>query len=672
MTRRIICLFLAAVLVMSMGAICASAESGLSFSAEGLRILKAEEGFSSKPYWDYAQWTVGYGTKCPDDKVEYYTQNGISEAEAEALLQTYIARFQSEIEKFITKTGITLNQNQFDALILFTFNCGSAWTYDANGGLYNAIASGATGNTLIDAFTRWCNAGGQIKTFLLRRRLCEANMYLNGVYSKTVPDNFGYVLYDPCGGTVSPNVQGFDANLTSAVKPKPTYPGYTFQGWYTARVGGQQVTVLDASVRNGRLYAHWVDGAGKDPAQDTAGGVTVTVTANDVNVRQGPGTNYKAVGTANKGEQLVITETATGTGYTWGKFYGGWICLDYTTYSEASKPEPETPETPSVPENTGKRTGTVKVNDQLRVRSGPSTGYEVVGYLKNGERVEILEQKIAGSMVWGKISNGWISLDYVVLDPVAEQTPPTTEPPATEPPATEPPATEPPATEPPATEPEKPQQQTWTGTVKVNDLLRVRSGPSTSTSVVGYLSPNERVTITEQTTSGSMTWGKTPKGWVSMDYIVLDQQSGSGSSGSTAPQKVTGTVKVNDYLRVRTGPGTSYAIAGYLSPNAKVEITEQKTVGGTVWGKTAKGWISLDYVVLDQQSTGSSGGSASQPVTKTVTADCLRVRSAAGTSNKIVGYLYEGAKVQILETTVVNGTTWGRTSKGWISMDYVK
>ncbi len=660
--KRIICLLLSAVLVMSMIAISASAESGLSFSADALKILKAEEGFSSKPYWDYAQWTVGYGTKCPDDKVEYYTQNGITEAEAEALLHTYIARFQSEVEKFIAKTGVTLNQNQFDALVLFSFNCGSAWTYDSNGGLYNAIASGATGNTLIDAFTRWCNAGGQIRTFLLRRRLCEANMYLNGVYSQTIPDHYGYVLYDPCGGTVSPNVQGYDANLTSAVSPKPAYSGYTFQGWYTARVGGQQVTVLDASVRNGRLYAHWLDGAGKDPAQDTTGGVTVTVTANGVNIRQGPGTNYKATGTANTGEQLVITETATGTGYTWGKFYGGWICLDYTNYDDVSKPEPETP---TIPESSGKRTGTVKVNDQLRVRSGPSTGYGVVGYLKNGARVEILEQKIAGAMVWGKISNGWISLDYVVLDPVAEQTPP-----ATEPPATEPPATEPPATEPPATEPQKPVQQSWTGTVKVNDLLRVRSGPSTSTKVVDYLSPNERVTITEQTSSGSMTWGKTAKGWISMDYVVLDKQGDSGSSGGTS-QKVIGTVKVNDYLRVRTGPGTSYAIAGYLSPNTKVEITEQKTVGGTVWGKTDKGWISLDYVVLDQQNTGSSGGT-SQPVAKTVTADCLRVRSEAGTSNKIVGYLYEGAKVQILETTQVNGVTWGRISKGWISMDYVK
>ena len=672
MKKRITSLLLAVVIfvsVVSVAVVGASAESGLTTSAEAIKILKAEEGFSSRPYWDYAQWTVGYGTKCPDDKLEHYKQNGITEEEAESLLRTYIARFEAELEKFITKTGVVLNQNQYDALLLFSYNCGSAWSYDTTGGLYNAVVSGATGNTLIDAFSRWCNAGGQIRTFLLRRRLCEANMYLNGVYSQSAPANYGYVMYDPCGGTVSPNVQGYNTELTAEIIPVPTYTGYTFDGWYTARVGGTKVTTLDATTKNTRLYAHWIDGEGNDPAQDTSNGIIVTVTANDVNVRQGPGTDYKVTGAANTGDQLVITETATGTGYTWGKFYGGWICLDYTNYDAVSAPDTEEPET------TGTRMGTVKVSDQLRIRSGPSTGYSVVGYLKNGERVEILEQKIAGSMVWGKISNGWISLDYVTLDPVEEEPappeqpeatePPPTEPPATEPPATEPPATEPPATEPPATEPEKEPEvsaQTWTGTVKVNDFLRVRSGPSTSTQVVGYLSPNEKVTITEKTTSGSMTWGKISKGWISLDYVVMD-------STDTTTQVVTGTVKVNDFLRVRTGPSTSYAIAGYLSANTKVEITERKTVGSTVWGKISKGWISLDYVVLDGQS---SSGTTTQTVTKTVTADCLRIRSAAGTSNKIVGYLYEGAKVEILETTTVNGTVWGRISKGWISMDYVK
>ena len=104
--------------------------------------------------------------------------------------------------------------------------------------------------------------------------------------------------------------------------------------------------------------------------------------------------------------------------------------------------------------------GTVKVNDVLRVRSGPSTAYSVAGYLYNGDRVEVLEEKIVGSMVWGKTSNGWISMDYVVLDPVKEETPP----PVTQP--TEP-ETEP--TEPEPTEPEtEPVEETET---TINETL---------------------------------------------------------------------------------------------------------------------------------------------------------------------------------------------------------
>lgn len=676
MTKRIIALILCAVLLLGivfMGVTYASAtevanvtvtaeamqatEPGkMVTSAECIRILKLEEGFSRTPYWDYAQWTVGYGTACPADKLEEYKANGISEAEAEALLRTHLTKYESEIHKLVDKTGLVLTQNQFDALVMFTYNCGSAWTYQTDGVLYKAVVGCATGNELINAFSRWCYAGGSVKTFLLRRRLCEANMYLNGVYSQKAPDNFAYALFDAAGGECSPNVQGYDTSLTATIIPVPTYKGYSFDGWYTARTGGAKVNVLDASTKNARLYAHWKDAQGNDPALDDSNGVKVTVTANDVNVRKGPGTNYDIVSKANSGDQLVITETATGTGYTWGKFASGWICLDYTTYETETKPDTE--EKPST-ETTGM--GTVKVSDVLRIRSGPSTAYSVVGHLNNGDRVKILEQKIAGHMIWGKIDKGWISMDYVVMDKSES-----TQPPATEPPATEPPTTEPPATE--QVKPEVPSNDTTvvTGTVNVKDFLRIRTGPSTSSAVVGYLSPNEKVTITERTTSGSMIWGKMSKGWVSMDYITLDK-----TAESTPAQKLTGTVKVSDFLRVRSGPGTSYAIAGYLSPNEKVTITEKRQVGNTTWGKISSGWVSMDYIVLDSGSQSSGSANAGQ-TTKTVTADCLRVRSAAGTGNKVVGYLYTGAKVTILETTKVDGVTWGKISTGWISMDYVK
>lgn len=667
----------------------------LHISEEALLILKKEEGFSSKPYWDYSQWTIGYGTKCPDDMLQYYKQHGISENEAVALLKAHVVKFEQELHKFMTRDNLELTQNQFDALLLFTYNCGSGWTYDKTGTMYKAIVGGATGNDLIFAFSRWCSAGGKILTHLLRRRLCESNMYLNGVYSQTPPDNYGYVIYDACGGTTSPMAQGYDTGLTAAILSTPTREGCTFVGWYTGRTDGTKVEVLDASVKNRRLYAHWVDKDGNEVTNEMPS-VDITVTGTNVNLRGGPGTSYSIVGRADKGDQFTITEVAEGSGYTWGKYAdGGWICLKYTNYDEvkdlpqttpetppAQEPEKE-PETPPVqepaeppvqepetePEQTAPKTqmGTVKVSDSLRIRKGPSTGYEVAGYLKNGDRVEILEQKIVGSMVWGRISKGWISLSYVVLDKAEPETKPETKP---EPkPETKP---EPqPETKPqePEEKPAEPQKVIATGTVKVNDFLRIRSGPGTSYSLVDYLTRGARVEILEMKQSESMTWGKIERGWISLDYVVLDK---------TAEQQpatvITGTVKVNDFLRIRTGAGTSYAIAGYLQNGVKVQITEQKTVGLTKWGKIEKGWISLDYVVLDTTSAAPESQPEEKPATtiKTVTADCLRIRSNAGTSYSIVGYLYEGAKVEILETKSVNGTQWGKTAKGWISMDYVK
>ena len=687
MKKRFVSLFMAVIIAIGAVAACAvsasAEEARLKTSAECVEILKAEEGFCLKPYWDYAQYTVGYGTKCPDEMVDYYKANGISKADAEALLYNYLNAFENALYTYlIDKYDITLNQHQFDALIMFSYNVGTGWLYKQQDNLRDAIVAGATGNEMIDRFSRWCNAGGQILKPLLRRRLCEANMYLNGVYSREAPDHYAYVLYDPAGGVTDPNVQGYDASLTAQIIPTPTYEGYTFDGWYTQRIGGTKVTVLDETTKNARLYAHWVDGEGKAPSEgDESDGVSVNITANELNVRKGPGTNYEAAGQLNKGDKVVITETAPNGSYTWGKFYGGWIRLDYTDY-QVSEQEEEKPAEPAVTV-----TGTVKVSDFLRVRSGPGTGYAMVGTLTNGTKVEILEQKIAGAMTWGKIEKGWISLDYVILDKeetTPEATEPTepeaTEPAPTEPEVTEPAPTEPKPTEPPVEEPKEEKPAAQTGTVKVNDFLRIRAGAGTSYGIAGYLSPNERVTITETKQVGGITWGKIDKGWVSLDYIVLDKQtSGSADTGvkeETPSETVTGTVQVNDFLRVRSGPSTSYAVAGYLSAGEKVEILEQKTVGGMKWGRISKGWISMDYIKLNTAASAPAQPAPEQnqpqTVTKTVIADCLRIRSEAGTGYAVVGYLYNGSKVEILETKVVNGVTWGRVSKGWISMDYVK
>ena len=647
----------------------------LTASDNCLSVLKAEEGFSRTPYWDFTQYTVGYGTRCPADMVEYYTQNGITEAEAEILLRNHLAGVERDIHvKVIDRYGLNLTQNQFDALVLFSYNCGTAWAYETNGTFHQAIATGATGNDLIRAFALWCSAGNQIRTFLLRRRLSEANMYLNAVYSKTPPDNYCYVLYDANGGSTSPRSQGYDSNLTAAPYPVATMDGYTFQGWFTAKTGGTKVTVLDASTKSATLYAQWIDASGNTPPETGAtpqNPVTITVTGTDVNLRQGPGTNYTRVGVAQQGQQFVITETASGSGYTWGKFDGGWIALQYTDYEtvvnnqganttppETTPPvteppvteppvteppvtEPPVTEPPVTQPEQPKVTGTINVQEWLRVRSGPGTSYSVVGYLKPQQKVEILEQSTVGSMKWGKIADGWISMDYVILDSNSS-----------------------------SNNNGGSMATSWTGKVIADELL-IRSGPGTNYSILGYLTEGTPVTITEKKTNGSMEWGRISRGWISLTYVQLNDNGGSATT--PAPEQnttasVTGYANVQEWLNVRSGPGTSYSIVGKLKPRETVTITERKTVGATQWGKISTGWVSMDYIVLN-----TSGSAQPQATTKTITADCLRVRKDAGTSNSIVGYLYYGAKVQILETkTISNGEVWGRISNGWISMDYAK
>ena len=625
--KRLLSLVLSVAMLVGVlmgGAVPASAASGFAPSEDMIALLKTLEGFDRYPRWDYAQWTVGYGTACPSEDLARLSRDGITVEEAEVLLKQHLAGFVKTVNSFNVKYSLNMTQNDFDAVLMFTYNLGHAWMfYDSN--FRTALIEGYSGNDLMYVMGQWSHAGGEVLTQLVKRRMMEYNIMVNGVYSRTLPDNYCYVIYELNGGKGQTDVQCYDSNLTDEIRVTPTREGYTFAGWYTMNKGGVKVTRLDASVRNMTLYARWVK-EGEMPPQDEPGTsapenqpldpVKITVSVNDVNIRTGPGTNYPVVDCVAKGTQMTITEVQTGTGYTWGKFDGGWIALMYTNYEEvvverppvteppateppateppATEPpatEPPATEPPAteppvteppvtLPE---KVMGTVTGNE-LRIRAGAGTGYDVLGFLMAGDRVEILEQKTVGAMTWGRTVDGWISLTYVELD---KPQPPVEVPPATEPPATEPPATEPPATEPPATVPPV-----------------------------------------------------------------------------TVPEKVMGTVTGNE-LRIRTGAGTSYDIVGFLMEGDRVEILEKKTAGGMTWGRTVRGWISLDYVELD-------AAQENQPKIMMVNADCLRIRSGAGFGHSVIGFLYYGAKVQVYETEYADGMYWAQIDDGWVSMDYLE
>ena len=73
------------------------------------------------------------------------------------------------------------------------------------------------------------------------------------------------------------------------------------------------------------------------------------------------------------------------------------------------------------------RTGTIEVSSSLNLRNGPGTGYDVIGYLKNGDTGEIIgEDTASNGKIWYKMNingkTGWASSSYVkVTETIIEE-----------------------------------------------------------------------------------------------------------------------------------------------------------------------------------------------------------------------------------------------------------
>ncbi|MGL5346210.1 MAG: SH3 domain-containing protein [Peptostreptococcaceae bacterium] len=201
--------------------------------------------------------------------------------------------------------------------------------------------------------------------------------------------------------------------------------------------------------------------------------------------------------------------------------------------------------------------------------------------------------------------------------------------------------------------------------------LNVRSGPSTSNSVITKAYKGDKVEIIESSNGWhkiKLSNGKT--GWSSGDYINIV----SGDSGSSTPSTgKTGTVTASA-LNIRSGAGTSYSVVTKAYKGDKVEILE--TSGG--WNKVKLsngkvGWASAEYI-----STSSNPTNPSEPTNPstgkigTVTASALNIRSGAGTNYSVVTKAYKGDKVEILETSGGwNKVKLSNGKVGWASAEYI-
>jgi lysozyme len=95
----------------------------MKLSQNGFKIIKNFEGLRLTAYRDVAGvWTIGYGsTRYHDGKQVKPGDRLASEAQADALFRNTLGQYVNAVNQFVK---VPLTQNQFDALVSFTYNEG--------------------------------------------------------------------------------------------------------------------------------------------------------------------------------------------------------------------------------------------------------------------------------------------------------------------------------------------------------------------------------------------------------------------------------------------------------------------------------------------------------------------------------------------------------------------
>ena len=394
---------------------------------------------------------------------------------------------------------------------------------------------------------------------------------------------------------------------------------YEKDGWVSAKYLNVRVGTLDAN-------KEVTDSSGNTITTDGSGTGIVANTYSGVNVRQGAGIGYAAVGKLLPGTQVQILEVKNGGAAKWGRTDKGWVCMDYISMVKYNPAAPETKEDPSKGtlvdslDNLEKATTTAiytgKTTEECAVVREPIVyapdtdeyAENTVRELNAGANVTIHElaavtrtvksdkgtlgdsntvTTVTTTTYWARTNDGWIqnpeeSLTLTALDE---------------------------------------QVHTVTGA----DTLKVREGASQSTDKIAVLEKGDQVKVTKLEIEDDKVWGRVEveegTGWIRMDYVT------------------EGAYYVNETTATEATTAPSEPVMG---------STGNTGTGGFV--------------------TNSSGYKYKG---KVIRASEVNVRATASTSAKKTTTLKNGDALVIYETTISENMAWGRCDAGWIYLYYV-
>ena len=243
------------------------------------------------------------------------------------------------------KTVVNLEEVDGEIVDLYAVWSGVGYSvrFDSNGGTgimdNQTIAVGETQNLWPCVFAR---GGYTFAGWAVSPTDAEAKKvtYLDGQAVKDLATSNGAVVplyavwvtgsqtvritFDANGGSVAPN-DYWDCVVGTAVEafPTPTRPGFTFVGWFTAAIGGTQVSSIARVTSAQTFYAHWTENGSVVPGDDTC---TVTFNANGGSVKE-------TKRTVDSGAVVGGLPKPTRTGYV---FSGWWTAAEGGVQVDAS------------------------------------------------------------------------------------------------------------------------------------------------------------------------------------------------------------------------------------------------------------------------------------------------------------------------------------------------
>lgn len=237
--------------------------AAMTTSEAAIAMIKDYEGFRSRVYWDSGYAYIGYGTICRS----WDYPNGISQEKADALMREALKAKEDVVNAKLSKYNVQLTQNQFDAIMSFTYNIGTSWMSTGTR-LFSYLINGIANYTdiqIVNAIGAWCHQGKKVNNMLVKRRLHEAKIFLYGDYEGTDPHEYRYLTFDAGKGEVENSIVFFDYGKPYGVFQSAVLGGKTFSGWVAD--DGTYITASTIVEKNLAVTAVWSDGPVSIPVQ---------------------------------------------------------------------------------------------------------------------------------------------------------------------------------------------------------------------------------------------------------------------------------------------------------------------------------------------------------------------------------------------------------------------